>query len=124
MALKTPEAIHIVLIENLQDQMTEDDFKKFKSFCSEKIPPAVLEKKYECRDVLAELKDRGVITVAVNGYQWLNQTFVHMNRQPLCLYIEKAQEEFKKLSKGITRLIILYSFTCLPNKGTRYFVLI
>ena len=83
---------HACLVETLQDEMTEDDVKKFKSFCHEKIPPAVLEKKQEARDVLKELEARGVI--APDNYQWLHDTFKLMGRPPL-------SEKLKKHLQGI-----------------------
>ena len=95
---------HVKLMELLQDHMTDDDVEKFKSFCSAIIPPGILEKKTEARDVLVELTAVG--TIAPNKYEWLYKTFVYMNRTPLCDHLKDAEENMKQIS--ITQGIYSY----------------
>ena len=90
--VETSQRKHALVVETLQDEMTEDDVKKLKSFCKGIIAAGVLERTQEARDILGELEARGVI--APDNYQWLHDTFRLMDRTPLSEKLEAEGMSF------------------------------
>ena len=95
--LQKLKSIHANLIECLHDNMTTGDVNKMKSLCTE-IPPGVLQRKTEARDVLWELTARGAI--AHNRYQRLKEIFESMGRRPLCMHIIHTEGELRIIAEG------------------------
>ena len=110
---------HLILVEALQESLTEDKFEKFKSHCGVIMGSGVLEKKKNVRDIISELESMGAIKPKKLDYKWLYDAFQRSHLSEMCDLIEDA---IKDMEKYQTSMEGKFSWICVKVEVHSHFV--